>query len=78
MNDDYMTMSELMESMGFSHRTSFRENYFNTALEDGVIERLYPDRPNHPKQKYRLTEAAKEWKKNNPKKLTDGGDEGLG
>ena len=66
MNDDYLTMSELMENMGFSHRTSFRENYFKPALADGAIERLYPDRPNHPKQKYRLTEAAKEWKKNRP------------
>ena len=59
-----MTMSELMESMGFSHRTSFRENYFKPALEDGAVEQLYPDQPNHPRQKYRLTEAAKEWKNN--------------
>lgn len=62
MNDDYMTMSELMESMGFSHRTSFRENYFKPALEDGAVELLYPDTPNHPQQKYCLTEAAKEWR----------------
>ena len=55
-----MTMSELMESMGFSHRTSFRENYFKPALEDGAVEQLYPDQPNHPRQKYRLTEADKE------------------
>ena len=26
------------------------------------LERLYPEQPKHPKQKYRLTEAAKEWK----------------
>ncbi len=63
MNEDYMTMSEIMGCMGFSHRTSFRENYFKPALNDGAIELLYPDQPNHPKQKYRLTEAAKEWKK---------------
>lgn len=64
MNDDYMTMSEIMEHMGLSHRTFFRENYFKPALENRIIELLYPDRPNHPKQKYRLTEAAREWKKN--------------
>lgn len=62
MKEDYMTMKELMESMGFSHRTSFRENYFKPALEDDAIELLYPEQPNHPKQKYRLTEAAMEWK----------------
>lgn len=73
MNDDYMTMSEIMESMGFSHRTSFRENYFKPALEDGAVELLYPDTPNHPQQKYRLTEAAKEWKnKKIPKKPKKG------
>lgn len=51
--------------MGFKHRTSFRENYFLPALEDGAIEPMYPEQPNHPKQKYRLTELAKEWVKNN-------------
>ncbi len=63
MSEDYMTMGEIMTSMGLKHRTSFRENYFLPALEDGAIERLYPDSPNHPKQKYRLTDSAKEWKK---------------
>ena len=40
----------------------FRENYIQPALAEGAIERLYPHQPNHPKQKYRLTESAKEWK----------------
>lgn len=31
------------------------------ALEEGLIERLYPNQPKHPKQQYRLTETAKEW-----------------
>lgn len=64
MNEGYMAMREIMENMGLSHRTSFRENYFRPALEDEAVELLYPDQPNHPKQKYRLTEAAREWKKN--------------
>lgn len=60
----YMTMSELMfmESMGFSHRTSFRENYFKPALEDYAVELLYPKQTKYPKQKYCLTEAAMGWK----------------
>ena len=63
--DDYMAMNEIMSNMGFKHRTSFRKNYFLPALEDGAIEPMYPEQPNHPKQKYRLTELAKEWIKDN-------------
>lgn len=46
----------------------FRENYLNPAIEDGAIERLYPDYPKHPKQKYHLTAAALEWKNSQHKK----------
>ena len=65
MSEDYMTMNEIMSNMRFKHRTSFRENYFLPALENGAIEPKYPEHPNHPKQKYRLTVSAIAWKKNN-------------
>lgn len=65
MNDSYMTMNEIMAKIGLKHRPTFRENYFVPALVDGAIEFLYPDHPKHPKQKYRLIEVAKEWKKLN-------------
>lgn len=65
MNDNYMTMNEIMAIVGLKHRPTFRENYFIPALADGAIELLYPDQPRHPKQKYRLTKAAMEWKSNN-------------
>ena len=65
MDDGYMTMSELMESVGLKHRTTFRENYLLPALKDYAIGLLYPDVPNHPKQKYSLTEKAIAWKKSN-------------
>ena len=69
MTEDYMTLNDIMAKMGIKHRPTFRENYINPALEEGAIERLYPDQPNHPRQKYRLTESAKEWKnKKIPKK----------
>ena len=67
MNEEYMTMSELMECVGLKHRPTFRKNYFIPSLEDGAIELLYPDQPKNPKQKYRLTESAKEWKSYNQK-----------
>ena len=65
MDDGYMTMSELMECVGLKHRTTFRENYLLPATEDKAIDLLYPDVPNHPKQKYSLTEKAKVWKNSN-------------
>lgn len=64
MTEDYMALKDIMAKMGIKHRPTFRENYLNPALEEGAIERLYPDQPKHPKQKYRLTEAAKEWRQN--------------
>lgn len=63
MNEGYMTMNEIMGCVGLRHRTTFRENYFLPAIEDGAIGLLYPDIPNHPKQKYHLTEKAYIWKK---------------
>lgn len=65
MDDKNYSIRELTELCGFIDPKHFRENYLNPALEDGAIERLYPHQPKHPKQRYRLTEAAKEWKEHN-------------
>ncbi len=62
MGDDYMGLSEIMTIFELRSPKRFRENYLNPAIADGAVERLYPDQPKHPKQKYRLTEAAKAWK----------------
>lgn len=74
--EEFVTALELADLCGLKNIRHFRKFYLNPALADGAIERLYPDTPNHPQQKYRLTEAAKEWKnkkipkkpKNSPKK----------
>lgn len=67
--DEFMTAAELAELCGLKNIRHFRKFYLNPALADGAIERLYPDTPSHPQQKYRLTEAATEWKNNKiPKK----------
>ena len=63
MGNEYMSMKEIMALFDLKSAKRFRENYIQPALSEGAIERLYPDRPNHPKQKYRLTDSAKEWKK---------------
>ncbi len=54
MGDTYMTMKEMAEVCDIKDLKYFRESYIVPALEAGVIERLYPNQPNHPKQKYRL------------------------
>lgn len=59
----YCTVSQLMEICGKKNRKRFRENYILPALQNGFIERKYPETPNHPHQQYRLSEQAMEWKK---------------
>ena len=54
MGDSYMTMKEIAELCGIKDLKYFRESYITPALEAGVLERLYPNQPNHPKQKYKL------------------------
>ena len=62
MDDEYYSIRELTELCGYIDTKHFRESYINPALAENAIERLYADQPKHPKQKYRLTESAKEWK----------------
>ncbi len=68
MTDDYLTASEMMGICGVKGRYTFRTLYVVPALTENAIERKYPDQPNHPKQQYRLTDKAKEWKKTNENK----------
>lgn len=65
-SDEFMTALELAVLCGLRNIRHFSKFYLNPALANWVIERLYPDTPphNHPQQKYRLTEVAKAWKKN--------------
>lgn len=48
-----------MNAMGLSHMPSFRKTHLKPALENGLIERTIEENPNHPAQKYRLTEKGK-------------------
>jgi hypothetical protein len=44
-----------MAGIGISHRPTFRKKYLNPALDQGLIERTVPDKPNSRYQKYRRT-----------------------
>ena len=46
---------ECMTRLKLSHRPTFRANYLHPALEQGLIERTIPEKPNSRLQKYRLT-----------------------
>lgn len=52
---EQLSLKALMEKAGLKHRPTFLENYINPALDAGIVKTLYPDKPNHPKQKYLLT-----------------------
>lgn len=66
-NDDYMSLVEMQELVGVKSRPTFHSLYLSPAIADGALERMYPDKPKHPRQKYRLTDSAKRWKKENKK-----------
>lgn len=48
-------IKELMESIGRSDRTKFRNQVLKPLLEDSLLEMTVPDKPNSSIQKYRLT-----------------------
>ena len=48
-----------MDAIGLKNRKHFLSAYLYPALEGGFIEQIYPDKPRHPNQKYRLTSKGK-------------------
>ena len=52
---EQFTLKQLMEKVGLKHRPTFLGNYINPAMKDGLVKVLYPEKPNHPRQKYLLT-----------------------
>jgi ATP-dependent DNA helicase RecG len=59
-----MSRAEVQEILDLKDPKNFRENYLEPALADGVIEMKYPDSPNHPRQKYLVTEKGSEIRNN--------------
>lgn len=55
----HLSIKQMMEEIGLSHRHTFRTNYLHPALDNGYIVPDYPEQPSHPKQKYSLTDKGK-------------------
>lgn len=55
-----MKRADIQQILQLKHDDFFRVNYILPALNSGFVEMKYPDSPNHPKQKYRLTAKGKE------------------
>ena len=53
------SVSEMMEKLQLNNRRYFTKEYLKIAVMEVVVEPLYPDKPKHPRQKYRLTEKGK-------------------
>lgn len=53
LGNETLSATDLMERIGLSHKPTFRKNYLNPALEQKLIERTIPNKPNSKNQKYR-------------------------
>ncbi len=54
-----MSRQDLLKTMGIKDRKHFRVSILNPAIKFGLLEMTIPDKPNSPKQKYRITEKGK-------------------
>jgi hypothetical protein len=52
---DEMSIKQMMENKGLKDRKNFIGYHLEPALKEKFVCRKYPDRPNHPRQKYLLT-----------------------
>ena len=53
LGDEELSVVEIMDRLGLSHRPTFRTNYLNPAFDQGLIEMTIPDKPSSRNQKYR-------------------------
>ena len=52
---DEVTIKDTLKVLGLKDRESFMKVYLNPALKERLMRMKYPDKPNHPRQRYMLT-----------------------
>ena len=50
-----LSVKDMMTAVGLRDRKNFIEYSLSPAIEQGIVQMLYPDSPRHPRQKYLLT-----------------------
>ncbi len=50
-----LSIKQMMEIKGLKDRKNFIDYHLEPAMTENFVRRKYPDRPNHPRQKYLLT-----------------------
>ena len=50
-----LSTSELMKALDLPHRPTFRNNYLHPAMDLGLVEMTFPNKPNSRVQRYRIT-----------------------
>ena len=53
--EDWLSLYDILETMGFTSRPSFTKTYLKPAIAEGLITLENPDKPNAPNQRYGLT-----------------------
>ena len=54
--DEILKMYKQVYKQVYKSHWYFKKKFISPAMQQGWIEMQYPDKPNHPQQKYRLTE----------------------
>ena len=52
---DEWSIRQMMDCKGLHDRKNFLEYHLEPSLQEKFLRRKYPDRPNHPRQRYLLT-----------------------
>lgn len=53
--EQQLSIKEMLVAMNLKNRENFMENYLTPAMKEGFVNMLYPNTPNHPRQKYLLS-----------------------
>ena len=52
-------LADFMRTVGRTDRTKFRRQVLRPLLDEGWLEKTVRDKPNHPRQKYRITDRGR-------------------
>lgn len=72
-----MSRQEIQAVLGLKHSGNFRENYLEPAFEDALILMRHPESPNHPSQKYSLSDKGHLYRQQLLEGLHEGVSEGV-